>query len=381
MSADKTKCASAFFRRGLISLLCYVIIFSLLILNTSAVELSAKAAVLMDAESGEIIFEKNADMRLPMASTTKIMTAVVALERADLDEKVKISPAAVGVEGSSIYLCADEILTVRELLYALLLSSANDAATALAIHIGGGIGGFADMMNEFAAKLELNNSHFDNPHGLDSPGHYTTARDLAKLTAYALKNEEFKTIVSTYKIYIPFCGKKDGRLLVNHNKLLKSYDGVIGVKTGFTKKSGRCLVSAAQRDGACFIVVTLNAPDDWNDHRKLLDHGFENYECVKLEKTVISLPVICGVKTNISCGIIDEVNLLLPKDHSEIETKIEAYPFVYAPAKKNDIIGKVIYMCDGRIIAERELRALETVDFANQEYTIIDRLIDKIFDN
>ena len=205
------------------------------------------------------------------------MTALTVLrEGGDLDRSFTIPPEACGIEGTSIYLQPGETLTVRDLLYALLLSSANDAATALALCCSGSIPAFADRMNRIAEQLGLENTHFVNPHGLDHPEHYSTARDLALIAAAAFEDVNFREIVSTRRYLIP---APDGgrRILTNHNKLLSRYSDCVGVKTGFTKKSGRCLVSAAERDGVLLISVTLNDPNDWNDHTLLLDYGFSLY--------------------------------------------------------------------------------------------------------
>lgn len=242
-----------------------------------AVGVSAKSAVLIETSADRIVYRKNADEKLPMASTTKIMTAICAIENTDdLDRKITVADCAVGVEGSSIYLKHGEHLSVRELVYGLMLSSGNDAAVAIACAVSGDVQRFAALMNETAKKIGVQNTSFKNPNGLDEEGHYTTAYDLARIASYSLKNDEFKKIVSTYTTTIPYEGYSYDRRLKNHNKLLKLYDGCIGIKTGFTKKSGRCLVSAAERDGAVLVAVTLNAPDDWNDHINMLNYGFEN---------------------------------------------------------------------------------------------------------
>jgi D-alanyl-D-alanine carboxypeptidase/D-alanyl-D-alanine carboxypeptidase (penicillin-binding protein 5/6) len=313
-----------------------------------------------------------------MASTTKIMTAVVAIEGYDLDTNVKIPAAAVGIEGSSIYLCEGEELTLRQLLYALLLSSANDSATAIALHCAGSAEAFADMMNDTARRLGLINTHFDNPHGLDSDSHYTTARDLAKLAAYALTLNEFKTISSTYKTQIPLAGTENARLLVNHNKLLRSYEGIIGVKTGFTKKSGRCLVSAAERDGIILVAVTLNAPDDWADHRAMLDFGFDNYTAVELTKGIspLPLPVISGDTSLIQCAPREQLSAILPKDHGTILCRIEMDRFAYAPVEQNEVVGKIYYFCDGRELGCTDIITLQGTRLKKQKYTIWDRISD-----
>ena len=205
--------------------------------SAGAPSISARSAILIAAETGEALFEKAADERLPMASTTKIMTALAAIESMPLDTVVTVPAGAVGVEGSSVYLEAGEKLTLEDLLYALLLASANDAATAIALTVSGSVEEFAALMNEKAAALGLSGTHFTNPHGLYDEEHYTTAADLAKLTAYALENEVFAKIVSTYKRTIPLNGDNGVRVLINHNRLLRMSDDVIGVKTGFTKKA------------------------------------------------------------------------------------------------------------------------------------------------
>ena len=356
--------------------ICISLIFSLFTLNVGAISLSAESAILIDADSGEILYGKNYQSKMPMASTTKIMSAVVAIENMPLDTKIKIPDEAVGIEGSSIYLCKGEILTLEELLYALL-ASANDAATAIAIAVGGSIEGFADMMNATAKRLGLNNTHFENPHGLDGESHYTTAEDLARLASYALTLPEFRQIVSTYKKSIPFDGKEDGRLVVNHNKLLRSYDGAIGVKTGFTKKSGRCLVSAVERNGATLIAVTLNAPDDWNDHTALLDYGFDNYEAVTLGDFCMDMPVISGKKTVVCCAAKEKKTVLLPKERSDIKMVVEMYPFVYAPVVNGDSLGDIVYYLDDKEIARIEILATETIELRRQKCTVWDNLFNK----
>ena len=244
----------------------------------AGISLSAQSAIMIEAGSGEVVYSKNPDQRMPMASTTKIMTALVALENCDLQKKVTVSRDATNIEGSSIYLYPGEEMTMLDLLYGMMLESATDAAAAIAIEIGGDIEGFADMMNEKARALGLENTHFDNPHGLDSEEHYTTARELAIIAREAYSHPKFKEIASTLKKTIPLDGDEGARLLINHNKLLRRYEGATGIKTGFTKKSGRCLVSSARKDSLEFIAVTLNSPDDWNDHKKMLDLGFSRYE-------------------------------------------------------------------------------------------------------
>ena len=329
-------------------------------------DVSARSAVLMDAKSGIILGAKNPDERLPMASTTKIMTALVALENADPSKTVEVSPLAVGVEGSSIYLFSGERLTLEELLYAMLLESANDAAAAIAIEVGGSIEGFSVLMNRKADSLGLSNTHFTNPHGLDGEEHYTTARELAIIARAALENESFAKIVSTYKKTIPLNGTEGVRLLINHNKLLKNYDGAVGVKTGFTKKSGRCLVSAAERDGMRLICVTLQAPNDWQDHKAMLDHGFKSYSsrllCHKGEVAKI-LPAVGGMTDHITVVTECEARVTLPSTAiSRIEQRIELRRFEYAPIQEGERLGSLIFTLDGEIIANVPLIAGHSVE-------------------
>ena len=330
---------------------------------------SAKAAIGIEASSGEIFYSKNIDEKLPMASTTKIMTAIVAIENGKLTDTVKIDRRAVGIEGSSIYLFEGEVLTLENLLYALLLESANDAAAAIAIHIGGSIEGFVDMMNDKAEEIGLCSTHFDNPHGLDSEDHYTTARELAIIAAYAMKNPDFRKIVSTYKTTAPLNGGEGTRVLINHNKLLRNYDGAIGIKTGYTKHSGRCLVSASNRNGVELICVTISAPSDWQDHENILDLGNSLYESRTLANAgdiPIELPITGGKAEKISACIKSDVIATVRKNDA-VETVIEAPHFLFAPISKNDEVGKIFFIQNGEIITQAPLIAADTVEKTNSK--------------
>ena len=236
------------------------------------IRVSAKAAALYNPETGTFIYKKNENAHLSMASTTKIMTAIIAIENSDLDKVITVDNRAIGVEGSSIYLKNGEEISIKSLLYALMLRSANDAAAALAYEISGSIEDFSILMNDKVRELGLCDTNFENPHGLDSPSHYTSAHDLAVISANAISNPTFKEICSARKVKIE--SSLETRILINHNKLLSLYEGCIGIKTGYTKKSGRSLVSAAEKDSQTLICVTINAPDDWNDHKRLFDFGF-----------------------------------------------------------------------------------------------------------
>ncbi len=322
--------------------------------------LSAHSAILLEADSGNVITEKNADVRMSPASTTKIMTALVAIEQGDIEKTVAIHKDAVGIEGSSVYLYEGERLTLSDLLYAMLLESANDAAAAIAIEVSGSIEAFADLMNQKATSLGLENTHFENPHGLDAPEHYTTARELALIARAAMQNATFREIVGTYKKTVPLNETEGVRLLMNHNKLLRAYKGCIGIKTGYTKKSGRCLVSAANRDGVELIAVTLNAPDDWQDHKTLFDFGFSLYESRTLlapEAKQIVYPVIGGKEAYVLLTNREGLTLTLPKNSGPIKCRTELFPFTYAPVRQNEPLGRLVFYSD----ADGDLASVDLV--------------------
>ena len=326
--------------------------------------ISGRAFSLYLPQNKEFILEKNADTRLPMASTTKIMTALIALEYCDLDETVQIPKDVTNIEGSSIYLREGEVISVRDLIYSVLLQSANDAAQALAIKISGDIDSFSELMNQKAIELGLTDTSFENPHGLDSEGHYTTARDLALIAAKALENPTFKKICSTYKYSFRLSDSE--RHIVNHNKLLKRYDGAIGVKTGYTSKSGRCLVSAAERDGLTLIAVTLDAPDDWRDHKNLLDYGFSNYEALPLE-SIIDLPksicVVDGKYDTASLRTFNEQKYVIKKKSDPFpEPTIEMLPYITAPVTSGQSVGRIYIKQNNKIIFETDIVTDEKVD-------------------
>nr|WP_245339006.1 D-alanyl-D-alanine carboxypeptidase family protein [Paenibacillus shirakamiensis] len=237
----------------------------------------ARATSLIDVTSGRLLYSVRGDEILPIASLTKIMTAIVAIEQGQMDEKVKVTKQSFAKEGSSIYLRLGEEMTLENMLYGLMLRSGNDAASAIAEHIGGSEEGFVYLMNLKAEALGLTHSHFANPHGLDAKTHYSSANDLAKLTAYALRNPKFSKIVSTPMRTAPNPNDPWDYKWANKNKMLRLYEGADGVKTGFTKIARRCLVSSATRNQQQLAVVTINDGDDWNDHAKLLDFGFKYY--------------------------------------------------------------------------------------------------------
>lgn len=352
--------------------------------TSEALALSAHSAVLIDADSGSVLYAKNANERLPMASTTKIMTAYVALALAKPEHVIRTDAGAVGIEGSSIYLSEGEELTLEQLLYALLLESANDAAAAIAIGLSGSVEAFADEMNRKAQSLGLTNTHFTNPHGLHDEAHYTTAHELALLSHVALQNELIQTIVSTRKTTIPHAGSDGVRLLVNHNKMLRLYDGCIGVKTGFTKQSGRCLVSAAERDGVRLIAVTIDAPNDWNDHTAMLDYGFARYRSVKLcdKAFLYPLPLVNATEDYVMLGVEEDVCITLPNEAGEIQQVVECRRFESAPVFQGDVCGRMLFYCDAdgdgvrECIAELPMVACYSVEVKPDTRTFWQKILD-----
>ncbi len=331
----------------------------------AAPELSAQSAILVEKESGRVLLEKNADEKRLIASITKIMTALVVLEQADPEETVEIQREYTLTEGSSMYLQAGEIYSVRELLYGLLLHSGNDAATALACHVAGTEQAFAVLMNEKAAALGMDNSCFENPHGLDGAEHYSTARDMAKLTAAALDQPLFREIVSTKQIQLA------GRQFTNHNKLLWNCPGAIGVKTGYTQAAGRTLVSACQRDGLTLICVTLCDGDDWNDHSRLYDWGFAAFglqQVVTAGEAFGGMPLISGQAQAVGLVAKEGLCLFLKRD-AEVEFQISRPDFAYAPVQAGSSAGRLHVLLDGKELGSVELVYASTVreDVAAQQ--------------
>lgn len=304
-----------------------------------APDTSASAAAVISQQTGEILFEKNSHVRRSMASTTKIMTAYLALLYGEPDKTVLITEKMTA-EGTSAGLKAGDRMTLRNLVYAMLLQSGNDAANAAACAVAGSVERFSRMMNRCAADIGMKDTRFVTPSGLDAQGHYTTAYDMALLTRRALSLPAFEEICSLKNGKIDFVKPEKSVSLTNHNKLLYTLDGAFGVKTGFTKKSGRCLVSAVRRNGNSIIIVTLNDPDDWRDHAALADYCFS---LLKKKKAEITLPQLC-----ITGGSVDRVPLITVGDTSfsehengKITYRINVRRFEYAPVNAGDIVGTV----------------------------------------
>ncbi len=323
---------------------------------------SAESFLLMDGNTGKILSARNADTRLPMASTTKIMTCIVALESVPAGDTVIVPAAAVGVEGSSMYLTRGERLTLLDLLFGLMLESANDAAVSIALHVSGSIEAFAEKMNEKASELGMHNTHFVNPHGLPANDHYSSAYDMSLLMRYCMQNEIFVEISGTQTKSVPALGDKS-RYLSNHNRLLRSYQGCIAGKTGYTKAAGRCLVTAAKRDGKTLICTTLGDPNDWNDHKSLYDYGFSLYSSRVIAKPgeiSIKIPVVGGNSDSVIAQNLDGLSLsLLAEENCNISKELPL--FVYAPIVEGQQLGDAVFYLDGEEVARLSLTAKCTV--------------------
>lgn len=340
----------------------------------NALSINAKAFVLMDPISGRILLEKNSQEKMAMASTTKIMTAIVALEKGDLQSQIRVSPRAASIGGSSFYLKPGDVLTLEDMLFGLLLPSGNDAAVAIAEHIAGTEDKFVQMMNQKALELGALNTHFTNPHGLDDPEHYTTAVDLAVISRYALKNIKFREIVQTKTKEIKY-GDIDKQIF-NTNRLLWEFEGADGIKTGYTGKAGRCLVATAKNNGFHLLSVVLGSQNHFEDSKKLLNYGFENY---KLKNIISKNNYLTTV--NVENGVIKTVDLIakdsitLPIEESEnIKFKLIVPKKIKAPVFKGEEVGQVQVYIDDDLVTSTSLITAKDVPLKTYKY-ILNRIL------
>ena len=326
------------------------------------ISVQAKAAILIEADSGRVLYEQNADERLPMASTTKIMTALIAVEHCGMDEIVTAGKNASGVEGTSIYLSEGEQLTMHQMLQGLMLRSGNDAAVAIAEHIAGDTETFASLMNARAEMLGAD-AYFVTPNGLDKGGHSASARAMALIARAAMQNETFRELVSTQEAVIPWVDNEYSRVLRNKNRLLTEYEGATGIKTGFTGKAGRCLVFSAERDGMELIGVVLNCPDWFNEAEKLLDWGFANFSrqiCAQAGEKVAEAKILNGQKKAVS--LCAQETLVFPigkADRWNLEMNIREE--MEAPVQAGETAGYMALIVDGEEAARTALVAAEDV--------------------
>ncbi|NLM10022.1 MAG: D-alanyl-D-alanine carboxypeptidase [Clostridiaceae bacterium] len=340
--------------------------------NNEDLNINARSAIVMDFESGRVLFEKNAYQKRPMASTTKVMTAIVALENGNLDDHVTVSRNAASIHGSLMHLRAGETLTLRELMYGLLLCSGNDAAIAIAEHIGGSVDGFLEMMNNKAKEIGAINTNFTSPHGLDGVGHYSTAYDMALITRYALKIPVFNEIVKTTSIQI------GNRYLHNTNEMLTSYQGADGVKTGYTGKAGRCLITSATRDGRRFISVVLFCDSRAQralSSKKILDYAFSMYSMRTLIKSEYlgTLPVNKGFEKSLPVYV--EKTITLPLSDTEMAnlyTKVSLPEYIQAPVTEKSVVGTLSVYLGDKILCESPIRAGKSI----KQKTVLQYFID-----
>ncbi|MBQ9625484.1 MAG: D-alanyl-D-alanine carboxypeptidase [Clostridia bacterium] len=364
--------------------LCFVLLLNLTGgFKANALEnpdINAKAAVFMEKGGKRVLYQKNAHVKLPMASTTKIMTALVAIENGNLSEVITIPPEASGVEGSSIWLSPGEKHTLEDLLYGLMLSSGNDAAVAVALHIGGSVENFAAMMNARAKELGAMDTNFVTPHGLHDDNHYTTAYDLALISSVAMENPKFAEIVNTRNKTIPWEGSKWDRALRNKNKIIWQYDGGNGIKTGYTSNAGRCLVSAALREEMQVVGVVLNCPDMFEDSKKMLDYCFDTYDMTTVynkDDSFGKVPVEGATVKEVE--FLADVSVALPltdEEKSSVYTEVKMNENLVAPIKAGDEIGEVNIFVGGNMIASAKLKATKNVVKNSLKYNIM-RIITK----
>lgn len=353
--------------KKIFSVFCiFILLFNICIVQSFAeiqIDISARSAVVICAETGEVVYSKNMDECLSMASTTKIMTAILALEYGADDKNITVTKDMIAVEGTSMGLQDGDSVSLKTLVKGMLLKSGNDAANAVANIVGGNIPSFVKLMNQKAKEIGMYSTSFETPSGLDGEKHYSTAFDMAVLGAYAIRNPEFRSICSAESMVVYYGAPPYRRVLTNHNKLLSMYDGVFGIKTGFTKKSGRCLVSAVEKNGKTLVAVTLNAPDDWNDHIKMYDYAFDKVGSVNLTTKIekIELNIVGGTKSKISVKADSTPVITTINSNLKYSAEILIKQFEYAPIKKGEIVGKIFYYSNNVKLAETNLVATETV--------------------
>lgn len=367
--------------------LCFVILLSITGVNHSRasedINVNAKGVALMEMTSKRVLYQKNAHVKLPMASTTKIMTALIALENGKLTDIITVPAEASGVEGSSIWLSAGEKHTLEDLLYGLMLSSGNDAAATIAIHFGGSIEGFAAMMNERAKEIGAVDTNFVTPHGLHDENHFTTAYDLAIISSVAMENPEFAKIVNTRNKTIPWEGSQWDRALRNKNKIIWQYEGGNGIKTGYTSNAGRCLVSAANKENMQLIGVVLNCPDMFEDSKKMLTYGFDTYDMTRVYNKDDSLGKIQVEGATVpEVEFVADISVDMPlseEEKSTVQTQTSIDQNLVAPITKGQEIGEVNIFVGGNMIATAKLKATQNAVKNSLQYNI-KRIINKWMD-
>lgn len=347
-------------------------------------EVSAQSAVVLTADTGAVLFEKDGRIPRPVASTTKIMTALLALEAAQEqgDPLVDITQEMVAVEGSSMGLQAGDSISLTGLAAGMLLASGNDAANAAALYLDGSLESFAARMNQRAAALGMEDTHFVTPSGLDGEdaqglGHLSTAYDMALLARAALEDQAFRQLCSSPSLAVEFAEPVKRVTYTNHNKLLAQYQGCVGVKTGFTKEAGRCLVSAAERDGVLLIAVTLNAPNDWQDHAALLDYGFTQVEPYPLAggDVRLTVPVVGSLVEVVSLRGSNGGEVTLPLSQgAQVERVVRVPKFLYAPVEAGEQVGEICWYLEGQLLGSAPLTAAGAAPLQEKAPSLWERL-------
>lgn len=358
------------------NIICYTIIVSVVFVSVIYVNGEEKhpdihaqnGAILIACDTGAVFYEQDADKIAPMASTTKIMSTMLALESKNLDEIFVVDSNAIKVEGSSMGLREGDMVTLRDLCYGMMLPSGNDAANAAAVRVSGSIDKFVKKMNSKAKEIGMKNTHFCTPSGLDTADpneHHSTARDMAVLVKKAMENPDFCDICSQYSKQLCYGNPPYNRTLYNHNKLLKSYEGACGVKTGFTKKAGRCLVSAAQKDGVKLIAVVLKDYADWNDSKALFDYGFSKMSLVNLPNDFSDISLTAVGSQDEKFGVKSDVppkTSITNDDINKVKITIKTDPFYYAPIKEGSNVGEAVYSIDNNILCKVNLYADKNIE-------------------
>lgn len=364
-------------------LMSLIVILSLMLCipfsaDAETVSCSAGAYVLYCADNDEVLLSGDPDLRLPMASTTKIMTALITVEIADKENRVVEFTDEMTAEGSSMYLKVGEQVRFYDLAVGMMMQSGNDAANAAAIAIAGSTERFADRMNRKAAEIGMENTHFVTPSGLDDEAHYSTARDMAKLMAYALRNDSFRKLTAQKSVTVNFVKPAEKQVTYpNHNRLLSLYDGCIGGKTGYTMTAGRCLVTAAKRDGMTLIAVTLDDRDDWDDHAALYDYGFSNYAALRTDRETYRTAVVGGTEDEVAVLTAQNKAIIVPADSLDrVESTVQLPPFLYAPVTGNSAVGEIVYTLDGKEIGKLPLIAVDDIAYFSRKRGFFEYIAD-----
>lgn len=349
--------------RLLCLLLCVSVLLSCLFVGVKSadISISAESAVIMIADTRQVVFEKNAHKKRGIASTTKIMSSIVALESGKIHSMTTVKGADISVEGTSLGLKEGDEVSLMTLVKGMLLSSGNDAANVTATLVAGGKDAFAKLMNAKAKAIGMKSTNFVNPSGLTEDGHYSTAYDMALLGSYAVKNPVFSSLCSMKNCTVSY-GERGSTTLYNHNKFLNMFDGAFGIKTGFTKASGRCLVTAAQRNGVTLVCVTLNASDDWHDHEKLMEYAFNKIQTYTLDVTTPQISVTGSNKKTVSTFLSREIIIPYAGKNPQLTTVIYVPQFLYVGVKKGDVVGSVGIYCDGTEMYQVPLISKESAE-------------------